>query len=299
MIDLAKIDSGPLALLPGRLAWAESLAPSILNFEWQAANRKPRGTDPLPNWMVERVMQRNPEWRPYDVEDGAAILTVYGMLVPALGGLGWNRATGFAELRWQISLAMDDPRVKGIAFLFDSPGGFVNGCAATGAAIRAARDRKPCASIVEGSAFSAAYWLASQTGTISAPRAGGVGHVGVIAAHYDMRGLFRSMGVEPTIFSSGARKGDGHPLLPLSEAAAADIQATLDGLRGEFAAAVADGMGISLDAVLATEARAFDGPAAIEQALSLGLIDAILPADEALGAFTAGLSNPSMEEQDR
>lgn len=281
MKALTQLHGGAVALRPGvsAMEWAETRAARVLAGDVGGVG--------LPEAMHAADAGG---WRPYDVRDGVACIPVMGLIVPALGWLGSPWATGCEELRWQVSEALADDEVRGVALCIDSGGGYVAGVDETAAAIRAARAVKPFAAVVESWAFSAAYWIASAAGTVSAPRTGGVGHVGVIATHFDMRGAFEQMGVAATVFTAGQRKGDGHPLLPLSERAADEIQAGIDATRRVFAESVAEGLGLSVDAVLATEARAFDGPAAIEEARSLGLVDAILSADEALRAFAAGIT---------
>ena len=284
---LARLCAGPLALADAgpSLQWAEERANAVLALRDRAGL-----TGPVPSSEAETL--RADGWKPYGMVDGVAVIAVSGLIVPELGVIGWQWATGCAELRWQLGEALADPSVRGIALKVNSHGGYVSGVDDTAAAIREAREAKPVASIVDDAAYSAAYWLASAADTISAPRSGGIGHVGVISTHLDWSEALAREGVVASVIHSGARKADAHPMLPLSDAARADLQARADAVRRIFAESVAAGRRGAVDvaAVLATEARCFDGPDETAEAARLGLIDAVLPADEALRLFAAHLS---------
>ena len=284
---LARLAWGPLAIRADALgfAWGEDRAGRIAARELEA-----------PTTAEAMRHARDTGWKPYDLADGIALIPIRGLIVPELGWIGSNWATGCADLRWQMAEALADPDVRGVALVIDSGGGLVAGVDETAATIRAARAAKPVAAVVELWCFSAAYWLGSAAQTISAPRTGGVGHVGVICAHFDYSRFLDQEGVTPTLIFSGARKADGNPFQPLTDEARAALQASVDGLRRVFAESVAEGREMPVAAVLETEARAFDGPEAIEEARSAGFVDAILPADEALAAFAAGLTSPQTEK---
>lgn len=281
---LARLCAGPLALAETWLDWAEDRASRALSA--QALVDAPQGA----MWADDAMDAASAGWRPYDLRDGVALIPVQGIILPSFCLIGWEYATGCEQLRWQIRTAVADDEVRAIALMIDSPGGYVSGVDETAAAIRAAREAKPVASIVMAHAFSAAFWLASAADTISCPRVGGLGHIGVITLHLDVTGWLEAEGVKPTLFRSGAHKAEGHPLEPMTNEAAAVIQAEIDDLRAVFAASVAEGRRGSIDAagVLATEARAYLGPAALSRALEAGLFDAILPVEEALAAFVEG-----------
>ncbi|MEL6220212.1 MAG: S49 family peptidase, partial [Pseudomonadota bacterium] len=165
--------------------------------------------------------ERQNGWRPYDMAGSIAVIPVMGLLLPDFPWIGCPWATGCAQLRWQIREALGDDAVAGIALHVDSPGGYVGGVDQTASLIRAVRETKPVASIVAEHAFSAAYWIASAADTISAPRLGGVGHIGVLMAHFDFTAMLADEGIKVTLFRSGARKAEGHPLEPMTDAIAA------------------------------------------------------------------------------
>lgn len=290
---LTRLAAGDLLgyLPPARgdfMSWAEERAEAVI-----AAYRTRSLSGP--RWIEDALAAAEKGVAPYAVDQGVALIGVQGLIVPQLEVIGWSWATGCAELCWQLEHAASNDQVRGIVLLTDSPGGYVLGVDEAAASIRAARQSKPVLAAVQGMAFSAAYWLASSADQISAPRMAGVGHIGTMATHYDLSNMLERAGVIPTILHSGARKIEGHPYVPLSETARADIQSRLDAIRQVFAQSVADGRRnqISVASILATEARAFDGPQGIADALKAGLIDAVLPAQEAISLFVDHLAGES------
>lgn len=281
---------GPLALADGAqfLAWAAGCEASRAAL---AANRALLGADAA--YLSDAVaLVAESDWRPWAQHGRAAVIPVQGLIVPECGFLNVPFMTGCAELVWQVETALADPDVAGIVLWVGSNGGYVAGVDAAAAAIRAAREIKPVAAIVAEAAYSAAYWLASAADSISADRTSGVGHIGVIGEHWDDTALMERFGIVRTVVAEGARKADRYPAL--TEEGLADMRAEIASLRDAFAEAVALGRrgNPSVEQVLATQSRAYSGPAALQQALSLGLIDAIASPREALAAFAGFLGDP-------
>lgn len=280
---LSRLAASPLALArePNWLAWAEERAARVLAREHDSGVA-----------IAGAMEAGRGGWRPYDVVDGVALIPVQGLLVPALGWVGSSWATGYAEIAWQTGLALEDEAVRGIALWIDSGGGFVTGLHTLGQLIRAAREVKPIAAIVDETAYSAAYWIAAQAQSIAAPALGAVGSIGVVAVHWDDSKLLEDIGMKPTLIFSGAHKVDGNPFEPLPDDVRAAFQEQIDEFREVFAEEIAAGRGgaIDKDGALATEARCFDGRSAMREALRLGLVDALSPAGEALDAFSGELA---------
>jgi capsid assembly protease len=286
--DPTHLRPGPLALHAGHRRWAAQME---ARRDALAQNRALLGADAA--WLeVAMEWVEEGDWRPWAQHGRAAVIPVQGLIVPECGVINVPWFTGCTELTWQIETALADPDVGGIALWVGSYGGYVAGVDAAAAAIRAAREVKPVAAIVSEAAYSAAYWLASAADTISAARTGGVGHIGVIGEHWDDSKLLENWGINRTVVAEGARKGDRHP--SLTDEGLADMRAEIASLRDVFAESVALGRRgkPSVAQVLATESRAYSGPAALQEALSLGLIDAIASPREALAVFTGFLGNP-------
>lgn len=91
-------------------------------------------------------------------------------------------ATSLEVLMRDFTTALDDPAVKSIVLVVDSPGGQANGIAEAAAMIRAGSRKKPVTAYVDGAAQSAAYWLASAAGEVVASPTAMVGSIGAVVA---------------------------------------------------------------------------------------------------------------------
>jgi ClpP class serine protease len=186
-----------------------------------------------------------------------------------------------------------------VVLRIDSPGGEVAGLFDTARAIRTACKSagKRLIVHVEGQCSSAAYALATVADRIVASRTASVGSIGVIAARVDETRAMEAAGVKVTLITSGARKADGFPCVPMGEDEAAAFQADIDGLANEFFDLVAIHRGISIESVKALEAASLRGQAAVNAGLvnELGSFEHVLAS---LGAET-GASMDSREKKAR
>lgn len=215
---------------------------------------------------------------PYDLIDGVAVIDVSGTLVqkssylrPYSGMLGYN------AIRHNFLAALDDKAVRAIALSIDSPGGEVAGCFDVADLIYESRNVKPTLAILNESAYSAAYALASACEQITVPRTGGTGSVGVICMHLDQSRAIDKAGFAVTIIKYGDRKADGNQFMPLSKEALERFQADVDEMGELFVATVARNRGLSVSVVRNTQATTFLGAAGVE----VGFADAVMAPDEA------------------
>lgn len=223
----------------------------------------------------------------YDRIGGVAVIPVQGTLVQRAGWLdAMSGLTGYTAVRSMLDTALHDDRVQAIAFDIDSPGGEVAGCFDLVDAIFEARGIKPMWAILDECAFSAAYAIASACDTITIPRTGGAGSIGVITMHTDISRAVDAAGLSVTIITHGSQKAEGTELLPLSPEARARIQADIDTLGELFVATVARNRALAPDAVRALQAGTFMG----DQAVTQGLADTIAAPDIALSALLDSLS---------
>lgn len=228
--------------------------------------------------------------RPYEVMSGVARIPVEGTLVHRLGCLHpYSGMTGYDGLSMLFLQALADPEVRAIAFDFDSPGGETQGVADLADMIFAARGTKPIWAILDESAYSAAYWLASACDRITIPRTGGTCNIGAIAMHTDISKALTGAGITVTVLKYGDLKGQGAEEMPLSPEGRAMFLRGVQIAGGLFAEAVARNRRLSRAAVDATQA----GILYPEEAIAGGFVDAIRsPADafaelvESLGAST-------------
>ena len=100
-------------------------------------------------------------YRPYNVKNGILSIPVQGVLVHGLSYAFGTWATGYTYIRRALSRGLEDPEVRGIAFVINSGGGEVSGNFDLVDFAYAARGRKPTVAFVNEHAYSAAYSIAS------------------------------------------------------------------------------------------------------------------------------------------
>ena len=101
------------------------------------------------------------------VRNGVAVVPVTGPIFRYANLLtNHSGATALSDFAANMAAAMADSRVRAIVMEIDSPGGEVTGLAEAAQLISAASRVKPVVAFVDGSAMSAAYWLASAAGEI-------------------------------------------------------------------------------------------------------------------------------------
>ena len=236
-------------------------------------------------WGVER-----PERKPYGFADGIAIIPVHGTLLKRFGG-SWGYATGYDYIRGAFDAALADSQVQGIVFDVDSYGGEVHGCFELSDHITANRGKKPIMALVNASAYSAGYALASAADKITLTPSGGAGSIGVVTMHVDYSKMLAENGIKVEFIYAGKHKVDGSPYRPLTKDARDSIQARIDGTYEKFVSLVSRNRGMDAAKVRGTEAACISA----EEAKQNGLIDAVAPPREAFAAFSSRISGISQE----
>ena len=217
-----------------------------------------------------------------------AVVSVIGTLVSRSGYL--DAASGlqaYGDIAEAIAAAMDDASVRGVILDVDSPGGEVGGLFDLVERIEAIRSAgaKPLWAVVNESALSAAYAIASAADRIYITRTGEVGSIGVVAAHIDESGADAKAGLAWTFVFAGEQKVDGNGHEPLSERARATIQADIDRLYSDFCGLVAANRGLTIETVRSTSAAIYRG----ELAIRAGLADRLGTLDLAVAEMAAEL----------
>jgi signal peptide peptidase SppA len=234
----------------------------------------------------ERV-EREERDRPYDLEQGVAVISIEGTLAHKVGWIdAMSGMTGYLQIREAFQDALADPGVRAIVLDIDSPGGEVSGCFDLADLIYDSRGKKPIWAILTECAYSAAYAIASAADIICIPRTGGAGSIGVIAMLADLSRATDKAGITVNIITFGARKADGNPYEPLADEARTRFQAQIDAAGELFVATVARNRGLSAEAVRNTEAACFGA----EEAINLGLVDAIAAPDVAFAELLKQLT---------
>ena len=185
-------------------------------------------------------------YRPYVVQDGILQIPVKGVLLHgfsfALGG--W--ATGYVYIWRAFQRGIEDPNVRGIALICDSPGGHVAGNFDLVDRMYALRGTKKVWAFAHEGAYSAAYSIASVADTIWVSRTGGVGSIGVVAAHLDVSGAMEQAGMRVTFIFAGRHKVDGNAYEALPDEVRERLQSRIDELYGVFTATVSRNRGLGL-----------------------------------------------------
>lgn len=242
-------------------------------------------------WFAEEDWRSR--FRPYVIKDGVLHIPVKGVLLKDFPYQDGRWATGYEYIWRAFKRGMDDSDVRAIALGIHSPGGMVAGCFELVDQMYEIRDRKPVRAFANDSAYSAAYAIASvaQSG-LTVTRSGGVGSVGVITQHWNIKGMLERYGEEVTLIFAGKHKADGNPYEKLPEEVKARIQERIDALYSVFVSTVARNREMDEQAVRDTEAQTFTA----QEALSNGMADAIGSFDDAVAAFAAETLNQGEEQ---
>lgn len=231
--------------------------------------------------------------KPYAFVDGLAFIPVSGMLINRFNSSWAGYVTGYNFIRSMLNAAMADPDVKGVVFDMNSYGGEVSGCFELVEDIYATRGIKPTLAVVDSNCYSACYAIASACSKIKITPSGGSGSIGAITSHMNYQRALEEDGVKVTLVYSGSHKADGNPYNDLTDDVKMVMQAGVDATRQKFAATVARNRGLEVQVVLDTEARSYRA----EDALALGLVDAIEAPDKVLNAFFNELSSSDNEQE--
>lgn len=209
--------------------------------------------------------ESKPRERPYRVYENVAVLPISGTLLHKYGYVQpVSGATGYDGIAARLQAAIDDPSIDGILLDFDSPGGEVAGCFDTAALIKELREQKPIVALCYDTMCSAAMALGSQCTERWITQSGRIGSVGVLVAHSSYQKQLEDEGIEITLIHSGSHKVDGNPYQKLPDEVRQKIQTEIDSTRQQFAELVAGGIGMDVNAVLATEASVYTGQAGVD-----------------------------------
>jgi ClpP class serine protease len=189
----------------------------------------------------------------------------------------WCSYEGIAH---ELQEAFDDPTCQAIVLRINSPGGLASGMTETVRRIREAKARagKPVLAYVDELAASAAYGLAIVADEIWLPPSGTVGSVGTMLTVCDETKANALLGLRVEVLASGVQKTDGHPDVPLTNAALGRMRERMMTLNSLFVAQVADARRMTPEAVLALEAGVFLG----QRALEVGLADRLAGLEETI-----------------
>jgi len=240
----------------------------------------------IPAAQAVDVSERDRLRAGYCVNKGVGVIGIYGPLMHRVMEMEFPSGgpTTYSNIRAAFDLALADDEVQGIVLDIDSPGGEVSGAFDLADHIYKSRSIKPITAVVNESAHSAAYLLASAADKIIIPRTGSCGSVGVIATHTEFSRWEEETGITVTHVYAGDRKADFSPHQPLSEEAAGVLQEMVNDNYKLFVEAVARNRGMSKKQVIDTQAGVFEGKKAVEAKLA----DQVSAVDKAISSAKKG-----------
>lgn len=239
--------------------------------------------------------------RSYQVMNGIAVLPVSGTLVSRTRALQpYSGMTGYNGIIARLQQAASDPMVDGILLDMDTPGGMVAGAFDCADIIARVRDIKPVWALANDMNCSAGQLLASAASRRLVTQTARTGSIGVMMAHSNYGAALEKQGVEITLIYSGSHKVDGTPYSHLPDDVRETLQSRMDATRRMFAQKVSAYTGLSVQAVLDTEAAVYSGQEAIDAGLADELVnstDAITVMRDALDAHKSRLSGGRMTKE--
>ena len=222
-----------------------------------------------------------PESRENEERDNVVIVDICGPLTQHDDGF----FDSYEAIRTRVQAACESTAAA-IVLRIDSPGGDCAGCFDTARAIRTMCESagKPLWAHVDGKACSAGYALAAAAGRVCIGDTGIVGSIGIVSARTDVSAMNAALGVRVALVASGARKVDGNPDQPLSEAELKATQELVDSMANAFFELVAELRGTPAASIAGLQASVFHGDAA----KGAGLVDELLSFDAMLAAIASG-----------
>lgn len=255
------------------------ITPDALEAMVAIAADEPLETDELkrrmhgPKALAMRDGSRRDDSGRMTMRDGVALIPIDGpiyryadMFTEVSGGVTTE------ALAKDFQKALDDPSVKAILFVIDSPGGEATGINEFADTIYAARAVKPSAAYVEGYGASAAYRIAAATSEIIIDADAWIGSIGTVFGVPDPTKRI-SRTIDFVSSQSPKKRAD-----PTTESGRAYYQQLADDMTETFIAKVMRDRGITRDQVLAAEGGILVGQAAI----GAGLADRIGSEEQAI-----------------
>lgn len=212
--------------------------------------------------------------RSFAVEDGVGVIDLVGPMMK-----GWSKFGGTSTVAARVAVreAMRAGDVHGVILRIDSPGGHVAGTQELFDDVRALARKKPVHAYIEDLGASAAYWVASAAGKISANRMAEVGSIGVFGILEDRSKMYEKRGIVVHRVASGDLKGQGVDGLEVGPEVLEEAQRLVDAMAGSFLADVRGQRGVISDESWGQISRG--GIFTAAEAKELGLIDGIASFD--------------------
>jgi len=223
-----------------------------------------------------------------------AIVSIDGPMMKYASSLSGGTST--VAIRQQLRELSRDDSVAGVMLKIFSPGGTVSGNQDLADEVSALAKIKPVHAFIEDLGASAAYWIASQCQRISTTATSLVGSIGTFAVITDSSGAAEQLGFKVHVVRSGDFKGAGQPGTEVTKEHLKEFQRNVDTLNEHFLAAVQAGRGMSAKQVKElADGRVHVG----EEAVKLGLVDAVSTFDQALSELANAVSLKSTSSRSK
>ena len=170
--------------------------------------------------------------------------------------------------------AMEDKGAQALVLLINSPGGSPVQAGLISDEIHRLRalHKKPVYAVVEETAASAAYYIASAADKIYVDKASIVGSIGVLINGFGFVDTLDKLGIERRLLTAGENKGFLDPFSPQSEAHKQHAQTMLEQIHRQFIDVVKKGRGERLKETPEMFSGLFWTG---EQAVQMGLADGL------------------------
>lgn len=231
--------------------------------------------------------------KPFVFQDGIAVIPVHGALINRFNG-SWGFVTGYNYIRRMMNLALEDDDVDLIVYDVDSPGGEAAGCFELAREIMMSRKIKPSLAMVDSLCASGGIAIGVAPSKIYAIPSARVGSIGVYRMHVSYEKALDNDGIKVTFATAGEHKIDGSPYKDLPQAVLDEWTQEAGKTWDDFISLVAEARDLGEADVRATQARIYRA----DEALALGLIDAVKTPTEAVAAFLAELADDEPLEDD-
>lgn len=219
-------------------------------------------------------------------QEGIGIINLNGPLMKHASSFSESCSTVVA--RQEINRMANDPNIRGIMLRIDSPGGTVAGTKELADAVSSANAKKPVIAFCNDLTASAAYWIASQCGSIEASETTFVGSIGTYCVVADSSAAAEKIGVKVHVVRAGELKGMGTPGTEITEDQLAEVQNQVFGLNQFFLDAVSTGRKIDMASV----SKIADGRVHLAgEAQKLGLIDKVSSFEDCFDRFANSVSH--------
>ncbi|MBR5520583.1 MAG: signal peptide peptidase SppA [Oscillospiraceae bacterium] len=214
-------------------------------------------------------------------QESFAVINIAGTIQASpdspLDGYSYNHSV----LTDYVDQLMEDETNHGILLRVNSGGGTVYHSDEMYLKLMEYKEKtgRPVYAYFDQTAASGAYYISCAADYIAANRNCWTGSIGVIISYTNLSGLMDKLGVEEIIISTGANKGMGSSMSPLTDEQRAIYQSLVDDSYERFTAIVAQSRDMNIETVKAlADGRVYTASQAVEN----GLVDRVATWEETL-----------------